>query len=191
MNKTVQIALNESKLKPVNPEVLLQRLNLSSGKAAELCQISRRQLTYWTEKGIISTITDNNAPLEEERYSYDYTAIKRILRIKQHLRPGCGLMRAARIANESYQPATAKPVEIMLKQSLILNDIAELLRDLLTQHLLSTRELRVLVKELALYLDLLSVIKQENIETQPQSLSKIVDQLAKQVKKSLHMVAAD
>jgi len=37
---------------PIDPSQLLFNLRLSTGKAAEFCHISRRQLCYWTDKVI-------------------------------------------------------------------------------------------------------------------------------------------
>jgi len=43
---------------PIDLTQLLFNLRLSTGKAAEFCHISRRQLCYWTEKGIIEAIEE-------------------------------------------------------------------------------------------------------------------------------------
>jgi len=86
-------------LEPVEPASLLQQLKLTTGKAAQFCGVSRRQLCYWTDTGIVSSIEGEE---EEEdgddpaRRTYDFDALHRVLLIQQALKRTPGLRRAAR-----------------------------------------------------------------------------------------------
>lgn len=93
----------KNSLSPIDPEELLQNLQLTTGKAAEFCDISRRQLCYWTDKGIVDTVEGDGEDYGEEgaRRVYDFTALRRVLLIKQLLEQGRGLKRATREV-ESY-----------------------------------------------------------------------------------------
>jgi DNA-binding transcriptional MerR regulator len=85
-------------LQPIEPYALLKNLQLTTGKAAELCGVSRRQLCYWTDTGIISATEgeeeDGSDPAA--RRSYDFDALHRVLLIKRALEQSAGLRRAAR-----------------------------------------------------------------------------------------------
>jgi len=71
------------------------RLRLTAGKAAELCGITRRQLCYWTDKGIIPCCTggNNRDPL---RRIYDFNGLSKALMLKRIMDEGRGLRRAVR-----------------------------------------------------------------------------------------------
>lgn len=72
-------------LHPIDLGELLAKLRLGIGQTAELCGVSIRQLSYWTDKGIIK-------PVDEDRSrSYDYTAVERVSLIKQALDQGYSL----------------------------------------------------------------------------------------------------
>jgi DNA-binding transcriptional MerR regulator len=64
---------------------LVERLRLGIGQAAALCDVSIRQLSYWTDKGIITPID------EEKNRSYDYVALEKVALIKQALDQGYSL----------------------------------------------------------------------------------------------------
>jgi len=85
-------------LEPVEPALLLQQLKLTTGKAAQFCGVSRRQLCYWTDTGIVSSIEseDEEEPDDAARRSYDFDALHRVLLIQQALKHTPGLRRAAR-----------------------------------------------------------------------------------------------
>jgi DNA-binding transcriptional MerR regulator len=86
-------------LEPVEPAALLQRLKLTTGKAAQFCGVSRRQLCYWTDTGIVSSVEseDEDEPSDDAaRRSYDFEALHRVLLIQQALSQVPGLRRAAR-----------------------------------------------------------------------------------------------
>jgi len=70
---------------PVDVTVLLDNLELGIGQAASLCGITIRQLSYWTEKGIIPC-----SGTEKSR-CYNLEAIEKIALIKQVLDSGCSL----------------------------------------------------------------------------------------------------
>ena len=93
----------KTSLSPIDPEELLMNLKLTTGKAAEFCDISRRQLCYWTDKGIVETVEGEDEEYGEEgtRRVYDFSALTRVLLIKQLLEQGRGLKRATREV-ESY-----------------------------------------------------------------------------------------
>lgn len=82
------MAANEKKkpdLNEIDIRDLVSRLRLGIGQAAALCDVSIRQLSYWSDKGII-------VPIEEEKNrSYDYNAIEKIALIKQALDLGFSL----------------------------------------------------------------------------------------------------
>ena len=74
-----------SQIRPVDLTKLLERLELGIGQAAHLCGVSIRQLSYWTDKGII-------APSERGgSRTYSYPAIKKVCLIKQALDQGFSL----------------------------------------------------------------------------------------------------
>ncbi len=72
-------------LRPVDIHDLVSRLRLGIGQAASLCNVSIRQLSYWTDKGIITPVD------EEKNRCYDYTALEKVALIKQALDQGFSL----------------------------------------------------------------------------------------------------
>lgn len=82
------MAANE-KTKPNLNEIdirdLASRLRLGIGQAAALCDVSIRQLSYWSDKGIIVPVED------EKSRSYDYQALEKISLIKQAIDLGFSL----------------------------------------------------------------------------------------------------
>jgi DNA-binding transcriptional MerR regulator len=84
-------------LHPIDIGELLSKLRLGIGQTAELCGVSIRQLSYWTDKGIVK-------PVDEDRSrSYDYTAIERVSLIKQALDQGYSLEGAVAEADGALQ----------------------------------------------------------------------------------------
>ena len=59
-------------LRPIDIRELMERLRLGIGQAAALCDVSIRQLSYWTDKGIITPVD------EEKNRSYDYMALEKV-----------------------------------------------------------------------------------------------------------------
>ncbi len=86
-------------LQPIEASELLRGLRLTTGKAAQFAGVSRRQLCYWTDTGIVSSVEGDD---EEEngdssgRRTYDFDALHKVLLIKQALEQSSGLRRAAR-----------------------------------------------------------------------------------------------
>ena len=81
----VQHGRARDSVRPVDLGKLLERLQLGIGQAAHLCGVSIRQLSYWTDKGIIK-------PLERgSSRTYDYPAIVKACLIKQGLDKGYSL----------------------------------------------------------------------------------------------------
>ncbi len=84
-------------LHPVEPSELLRGLRLTTGKAAQFAGVSRRQLCYWTDTGIVNSMEgDEDENEDSARRSYDFEALHRVLLIKQALERSSGLRRAAR-----------------------------------------------------------------------------------------------
>lgn len=83
-------------LVPVEPCELLQHLKLTTGKAAQFTGVSRRQLTYWTDTGIVTAVEGEEEEGDSSRRAYDFDALHRVLLIKQALERSPGLRRAAR-----------------------------------------------------------------------------------------------
>ena len=74
-----------SSVRPVDLSRLLERLELGIGQAAQLCGVSIRQLSYWTDKGIIKPSDRGSSR------TYDYGAIEKVCLIKQALDQGYSL----------------------------------------------------------------------------------------------------
>ena len=72
-------------VRPVDLSELLERLELGIGQAARLCGVSIRQLSYWTDKGVIKPIERGSSR------TYDYAAIVKVCLIKQGLDRGYSL----------------------------------------------------------------------------------------------------
>ena len=72
-------------LRPIDIRELMERLRLGIGQAASLCDVSIRQLSYWTDKGIITPVD------EEKNRSYDFASLEKVALIKQALDQGYSL----------------------------------------------------------------------------------------------------
>ncbi len=87
-------------LEPVEAAELLKGLRLTTGKAAQFAGVSRRQLCYWTDTGIVSSVEGEEEDDDDEgsssRRTYDFDALHRVLLIKQALEQSSGLRRAAK-----------------------------------------------------------------------------------------------
>jgi DNA-binding transcriptional MerR regulator len=95
-------------LQPIEPSELLRSLKLTTGKAAQFTGVSRRQLCYWTDTGIVTAIEGEDEEAEGDdsaRRAYDFEALHRVLLINQALSHFPGLRRAAK---EVDQYLTAK-----------------------------------------------------------------------------------
>lgn len=65
----------------------LEKLKVGIGETSEITGIPQRQLRYWEEKGIISSLTNEKGNVRR----YNYTTIKKILLIKEFLDEGYSL----------------------------------------------------------------------------------------------------
>lgn len=89
------LQLNRSVTQPVRPDAVLSRLRLTAGKAAELCGITRRQLCYWTDKGIIPCCSSSEGR-DPTRRIYDFGGVCKTMMLKRLMDEGRGLRRAVR-----------------------------------------------------------------------------------------------
>ncbi|MHB0939112.1 MAG: MerR family transcriptional regulator [Armatimonadota bacterium] len=159
----------KTSLSPIDPEELLQGLKLTTGKAAEFCDISRRQLCYWTDKGIIETLEeDGEGEVDESgaRRVYDFTALRKVLLIKQLLEMGRGLKRATREAefylqqteDEMLEPdADRRTCEEMLQQQTErLLGVSDQVRTAVQRGRVSPADMRNIAREVHYLLELLT-----------------------------------
>jgi DNA-binding transcriptional MerR regulator len=103
-------------LEPVEPAQLLKNLELTTGKAAEFAGVSRRQLCYWTDTGIVSAVEgggdDDDNGDSSARRTYDFDALHRVLLIKRALEHSAGLRRAAREVDQHITERRRKAKEL-------------------------------------------------------------------------------
>jgi DNA-binding transcriptional MerR regulator len=83
-----------------NDGEVLSRLRLSAAEAARVCNVTPRQLIYWTKKGLVK-------PSADGEHDYDVYAMERVIRIRQALAKGYSLEKAAQLVQRdlaSLQP---------------------------------------------------------------------------------------
>ena len=160
--------IGKNSLSPIDPEELLLNLQLTTGKAAEFCDISRRQLCYWTDKGIIETIEGEDEDLGEDgaRRVYDFTAIRRVLLIKQLLEQGRGLKRATREVETYLQQLQEEGLkadadrrareETLHRQTERLETLADQIRATVQRSRINPAELRQMSRALHGFLELMA-----------------------------------
>ena len=73
-----------------NDGEVLSRLRLSAAEAARVCNVTPRQLIYWTKKGLVR-------PSEDGEHDYDVYAMEKVIRIRQALAKGYSLEKAAQL----------------------------------------------------------------------------------------------
>ena len=73
-----------------NDGEVLARLRLSAAEAARVCNVTPRQLIYWTKKGLVKSSTDGD-------HDYDVYAMEKVIRIRQSLEKGYSLEKAAQM----------------------------------------------------------------------------------------------
>jgi DNA-binding transcriptional MerR regulator len=73
-----------------NEGEVIGRLRLSAAEAARVCNVTPRQLIYWTKKGIIN-------PSPHDEHDYDIHAMEKVIRIRQALDKGYSLEKAAQV----------------------------------------------------------------------------------------------
>jgi len=129
-------------LEPVEPASLLQQLKLTTGKAAQFCGVSRRQLCYWTDTGIVSSIEsdDEDETDDAARRSYDFESLHRVLLIQQALKHTPGLRRAAREVEQHLAARRRRADELA-------NSIEQKREDFLTEQADSLESLANKVRE--------------------------------------------
>src|ERR671923_1047454 len=75
-----------------NDGEVLTRLRLSAAEAARVCNVTPRQLIYWTKKGLVKASPDGD-------HDYDVYAMEKVIRIRQALAKGYSLEKAAQLVN--------------------------------------------------------------------------------------------
>lgn len=128
-------------LEPVEAAQLLQGLRLTTGKAAQFSGVSRRQLCYWTDTGIVSAVEgeedDDDDSGNSNRRTYDFDALHRVLLIKQALEHSSGLRRAAKevekYLSERRRNGNELEASIEQKREEFLTEQADLLEGLVNQ----------------------------------------------------------
>ena len=73
-----------------NDGEVLSRLRLSAAEAARVCNVTPRQLIYWTKKGLVKSSADGE-------HDYDVYAMEKVIRIRQALAKGYSLEKAAQL----------------------------------------------------------------------------------------------
>jgi DNA-binding transcriptional MerR regulator len=119
-------------LTPTIQEHLLDKLRLSIGEAARVTGISVRQLSYWTQKGLVRALGTPS------RKRYDFRALERIALIKRYLTEGHPLEEAAREADRWQHAARAamlvdEPQQVIAQRLAELEELVNYLRKRLTQ----------------------------------------------------------
>lgn len=126
-------------LEPVEPATLLQQLKLTTGKAAQFCGVSRRQLCYWTDTGIVSSLEGEEEDDGDDaaRRTYDFESLHRVLLIQQALKATPGLRRAAREVEQHLSGRRRRAEELATsieqKREDFLTEQADLLESLATK----------------------------------------------------------
>ena len=73
-----------------NDGEVIQRLRLSAAESALVCNVTPRQLIYWTKKGLVKPSTNDD-------HDYDVFAMEKVIRIRQALEKGYSLEKAAQV----------------------------------------------------------------------------------------------
>ena len=73
-----------------NDGEVIERLRLSAAEAARVCNVTPRQLIYWTKKGLVKPSTNDD-------HDYDVFAMEKVIRIRQALEKGYSLEKAAQV----------------------------------------------------------------------------------------------
>lgn len=76
----------------LNDHEFLSKLIVGIGEVAEITGVPQRQLRYWQERGLISTVDEKDSSTRR----FNYLEIKRILLIKELLDEGFTLDAAAK-----------------------------------------------------------------------------------------------
>jgi DNA-binding transcriptional MerR regulator len=84
-----------------NDGEVVARLRLSAAEAARVCNVTPRQLIYWTKKGLVKPSTD-------DEHDYDVYAMEKVIRIRQALEKGYSLEKAAQLVNKDLASLSAE-----------------------------------------------------------------------------------
>lgn len=90
--------IDTNKLDIYQDAELLKRLKVGIGEVSEVSGVPQRQLRYWEDKGIISSVEPGSGVRR-----YDYPTVKRILVIKELVDDGYTLDGAARKVDERLE----------------------------------------------------------------------------------------
>ena len=97
----------------VNDGEVLSRLRLSAAEAARVCNVTPRQLIYWTKKGLVK-------PSSNGDHDYDVYAMEKVIRIRHALEKGYSLEKAAQLVQREMGTlqAEAKRLDEMAPDAL-------------------------------------------------------------------------
>ena len=84
-----------------NDGEVIQRLRLSAAEAARVCNVTPRQLIYWTKKGLVKPSTNDD-------HDYDVFAMEKVIRIRQALEKGYSLEKAAQVVARDLSAVQAE-----------------------------------------------------------------------------------
>src|SRR6267143_4346002 len=84
-----------------NDGEVLARLRLSAAEAARVCNVTPRQLIYWTKKGLVK-------PSADGEHDYDVYAMEKVIRIRQALEKGYSLEKAANVVQRDLAALSAE-----------------------------------------------------------------------------------
>jgi DNA-binding transcriptional MerR regulator len=101
-----------------NDGEVIQRLRLSAAEAARVCNVTPRQLIYWTKKGLVKPSTNDD-------HDYDVFAMEKVIRIRQALDKGYSLEKAAQVVARDLG---ALQQEVKRLESLANEDLEDELR---------------------------------------------------------------
>jgi DNA-binding transcriptional MerR regulator len=96
-----------------NDGEVIGRLRLSAAEAARVCNVTPRQLIYWTKKGLVKPSTNDD-------HDYDVFAMEKVIRIRQALEKGYSLEKAAQVVARDLAAlqAEVKRLEAMANEDL-------------------------------------------------------------------------
>ena len=96
-----------------NDGEVLSRLRLSAAEAARVCNVTPRQLIYWTKKGLVK-------PSADGEHDYDVYAMEKVIRIRQALAKGYSLEKASQLVQRdlSALQADAKRLDDLAPEDL-------------------------------------------------------------------------
>ncbi|HEY8656483.1 MAG TPA: MerR family transcriptional regulator [Candidatus Limnocylindria bacterium] len=101
-----------------NDGEVIQRLRLSAAEAARVCNVTPRQLIYWTKKGLVKPSTSDD-------HDYDVFAMEKVIRIRQALEKGYSLEKAAQVVQRDL---SALASEVSRLDSMSVEDLEDELR---------------------------------------------------------------